>query len=305
MIFTNDFDQLPTGNRVIVLGNFDGVHLGHQTLFHETVRLAENCQGHAIAFAFHPHPLQVLGCPLDAITPEHEKIRLISEQGMSTYFAMPFDHELADMSPANFAIEILQKRVQASKLVVGFNFSFGKGGVGTPEFLQEELAMRGVSVRIVPPVLVDGEAVSSTRIRQQIRLGELERVASMLGRPYTISGTVLHGDQRGRTIGYPTANLSGLQGLALPPFGVYAVLVQGVGYGMANLGQRPTFPQAGPNLEVHIFDWQGDLYGQRLNVQLLKFIRSEQQFRSLDDLQRQLTLDRANITHLIPKFTIR
>lgn len=305
MIVTNDFRHLPNGNRVFVLGNFDGVHLGHQTLFREATRLAENCQGEAIAFAFYPHPLQVLGCTLDAITPDHEKIRLISEQGLSAYFAMPFNRGLADMSPAKFVEEILLKRAKAREVVVGFNFSFGKGGAGTPEFLHKALAVRGVPVIISPPVLVDGEAVSSTRIRQQIRLGDLERVATMLGRPYGITGTVEHGDRRGRTLGFPTANLYGLQGLALPPYGVYAAFVHGIGYGMANLGQRPSFPQAGPSLEVHILDWHGNLYGRQINVQLLEFIRGEQRFTNLDDLQNQLARDRAEIIHRLPTLASR
>lgn len=291
MIVTSDFRQLPAGRKVFVLGNFDGVHLGHQRLFQSAAKLAASCQGQVVAMAFHPHPLQVLGYQLELLTPERDKIKLIAEQGVAAYFAMPFTRELADLSPESFVQDVLLRQAAASAVVVGFNFSFGRGGVGTPEFLQTLLAAQRVPVQIVPPVLVSGEAVSSTRIRQLLRQGDLTEAAALLGRPYCITGVVQQGDQRGRTIGYPTANLTDLAGLALPPYGVYAAEVAGIGPAMANLGVRPSFPQAGPTLETHILDWQGDLYSQLIEVRLLRFLRPEQRFDSLQQLARQLVLD--------------
>jgi len=299
MIVTSDFSQLPQGERVFAIGNFDGVHLGHQALFRRAIALASDRGGAAIALAFHPHPLQVLGYTVESITDDDQKVHLIADQGVSAYFAMPFGAELAAMTPERFVREVLIERARASAVVVGFNFSFGRGGAGTPEFLERALAAYGVPVEIVAPVMVGEEAVSSTRIRQFIRQGELDRATSLLGRPYSLSGVVLPGDQRGRTIGYPTANLYNLQGLALPPFGVYAAEVLGIGPGMANLGLRPSFPQAGPSLEVNILDWQGNLYGSRIEVVLRRFLRGEQRFGGLAALQQQLALDRIEVKRLL------
>lgn len=299
MIVTSDFRQLTERARVFAIGNFDGVHLGHQALFRRAVALAAECKGEAIAFAFHPHPLQVLGFPVESITGDEQKVSLIAEQGVSTYFAMPFGRELAAMPAERFVHEVLVEQARARAIVVGFNFSFGRGGAGTPEFLAQALAAHGVPVEIVPPVLTDGEAVSSTRIRQYIRQGALDQARTMLGRPYSLTGVVQRGDQRGRTIGYPTANLYNLEGLALPPFGVYAVDVRGIGPGMANLGVRPSFPQAGPSLEVNILDWQGDLYGQKIEVILRHFLRGEHRFGGLPALQQQLSADRAEVRRLL------
>lgn len=299
MIVTSDFSELPQGERVFAIGNFDGVHLGHQALLRRAVALASDRGGAAIALAFHPHPLQVLGYAVETITDDDQKVRLIANQGVSAYFAMPFGAELAAMAPERFVREVLIERAEAGAVVVGFNFSFGRGGAGTPEFLKRTLGAYGVPVEIVAPVVVGEEAVSSTRIRQCIRQGELDRAASLLGRPYSLSGVVLPGDQRGRTIGYPTANLYNLQGLALPPFGVYAAEVLGIGPGMANLGLRPSFPQAGPSLEVNILDWQGNLYGSRIEVVLRRFLRGEQRFRGLAALQQQLALDRLEVKRLL------
>ncbi len=299
MIVTSDFLDLPRGERVFAIGNFDGVHLGHQALFRRAAALASDRGGVAIALAFHPHPLQVLGYSVETITDDDQKVSLIADHGVSAYFAMPFGAELAVMPPERFVREVLIEQAEASAVVVGFNFSFGKGGAGTPEFLAQALAAYGVPVEIVAPVVIGGEAVSSTRIRQCIRHGDLDRVETMLGRPYSLSGVVLPGDQRGRTIGYPTANLYNLQGLALPPFGVYAAEVLGIGPGMANLGIRPSFPQAGPSLEVNILDWHGDLYGNRIDVVLRRFLRGERRFNSLAALQQQLASDRLEVKRLL------
>ncbi len=299
MIITNEINRLPQADRVFVIGNFDGVHLGHQALFQQATKLAADIDGQVVALAFHPHPLKVLGFPFEAITDEQERMRLIALQGVQAYLAMPFDRQLAAMSPDRFVQDILVTAARVRAVVVGFNFSFGKGGAGTPEYLRQALCAKDVPVAIVPPVILEGEAISSTRIRQCIRAGELDRAATMLGRPYSLQGTVRTGDRRGRTIGFPTANIHDLQELTLPPFGVYAVEVPGIGWGMANLGLRPSFPQQGPALEVHIFDYCGDLYGQRIRVILRGFLRGERRFSSLEDLQAQLCADRETVRRRI------
>ncbi len=298
MNVTSDFAQLPKEKRIIALGNFDGVHLGHQALLQTAVRLSHELSGSSVAFIFNPHPSKVLGYPVSFITTEDEKASLIMATGVHTLFRMPFDRELAVMSPADFVHSILLGSAQARAVVVGFNYSFGRGGVGTPEYLSEVLAPYGVPVIVVHPVVCAGEAVSSTRVRQYIRQGELDMVRELLGRPYSLTGAVGRGDQRGRRIGYPTANLAVDPERVLPPMGVYAVEVAGLGIGMANLGFRPSFPQATPGLEVNIFDFQGDLYDKTLEVRFLSYIRGEQRFTGLLDLQLQLERDRKAILQM-------
>lgn len=299
MNVTSDFKQLPTGNRIIALGNFDGVHLGHQALLQEAVLLSHELSGASIALVFDPHPSKVLGYPVSFITSEEEKASLIAATGMHTLFRMPFDLRLATMQPAQFISDVLLGLLGARTVIVGFNYSFGRGGAGTPEFLTEMLAPHGVPVRVVRPVICAGEAVSSTRVRQYIRQGELRLVSQLLGRNYSLTGMVCRGDQRGRLIGYPTANLVLAPERVLPPLGVYAVDVPGIGIGMANLGYRPSFPQITPGLEVHIFDFHGNLYGQNIEVRFLGYLRGERHFSGLPDLQSQLAADRDSILQMI------
>ncbi|HBK86467.1 MAG TPA: riboflavin biosynthesis protein RibF [Firmicutes bacterium] len=291
MIITQRFEALPNVPRVFALGNFDGVHLGHQALLLRAVERARELQGVAIAMGFAPHPLKVLGFPIETITTEAVKAQLLANLGLDVYFALPFTRQLAEMPPDDFVQAVLLEQAETRLVVVGFNYSFGRNAIGTPAYLQQLLQVKGISVDIVPPVMFAGEPVSSSRIRQCLRQGDLPAVQALLGRPYSISGVVQRGDQRGRVLGFPTANLYNLEGLALPPLGVYGVEVVGLGLGMANLGLRPTFPQAGPALEVHVLDYVGDLYGMELEVRLLKYIRPERQFEGLIDLKQQLLLD--------------
>lgn len=299
MIITQDFDALPQKPRVFALGNFDGVHRGHQALLSHAVNLARQQQGAAIAMGFNPHPLAVLGQTVETITTERDKQRLFARLGLDAYFALPFNKEVAKMTPADFVQQVLIEQAKVAAVVVGFNYSFGRKAAGTPEYLQQTLGDQGVPVHVIPPVIHEGAPVSSTRIRQCLRAGDLCTVEALLGRPYSITGVVQLGDQRGRHLGFPTANLYGLEGLALPPFGVYAAEIVGLGIGMANLGVRPTFPQSGATLEVHIFDFTGDLYGQELEVRLLKHIRPEQHFATGTELKRQLSLDEEQIRALL------
>lgn len=301
MIVTQDFNALPQGPRVFALGNFDGVHLGHQALLLRAVDLARKLQGSAIAMGFSPHPLQVLGFPVKFITTEAAKQRLFANLGLAAYFALPFSKDVAQMPPAEFVQRVLLEQAKAKAVVVGFDYSFGKDAAGSSAYLQETLQAQGVSVDIIPPVIHAGAPVSSTRVRQCLREGDLASVEALLGRHYSLTGVVQQGDQRGRVLGFPTANFYGLEGLALPPFGVYAAEIEGLGIGMANLGLRPTYPQAGPALEVHVFDFTGDLYGKELEVKLLRYIRLERQFAGAADLKQQLVLDEKQIREVLAR----
>lgn len=299
MIKTQQFDALPLRPRVYALGNFDGVHIGHQSLLRRAVARANELHGIAIAMTFSPHPSAILGNAVELITPEETKLKLFAEIGIDAYFALPFTKQLASLPPENFIQEIILEQARAAAVVVGFDYSFGHKAVGTATYLRDMLCEQNIAVDIVGPVLHAGEPVSSSRIRHHLRVGELAHVAELLGRDYNLMGIVEPGDQRGRVLGFPTANISGLEKLVLPPFGVYAVEVPGLGFGMANLGIRPTFPQAGPILEVHIFGYKGDLYGQNLETKFLSFIRPEQRFANLTDLKQQLTADEKKIKGLL------
>lgn len=284
--------------RIFVLGNFDGVHIGHQSLMAKAKEHAFKQDGVAIAMGFDPLPLQLFGQKVSLLTPEAVKKRLFKTMGV-LYITLPFTRQLAAMSKEDFIEKILLQEGRAQGLVVGFNYGFGKNAEGTPEFLRSFLEPRGVFVDIMPPVLYEKEAVSSSRIRLAVERGELETARKMLGRGFSISGIVSPGAQRGRSLGFPTANILGLEDLALPPFGVYAVRVVGLGFGMANLGLRPTFPQGGPSLEVHIFNFEDDLYGQEVEVELLHHIRPEQYFADITALQAQLTRDLTQVKGIL------
>jgi riboflavin kinase/FMN adenylyltransferase len=205
---------------------------------------------------------------------------------------------MAQMPPSAFVQQVLLAQANAKAVVVGFNYSFGRDAIGSPAYLERLLQPEGIPVHVISPVLYEGTPVSSSRIRQCLQDGDFVSVEAMLGRPYSISGVVQLGDQRGRQLGYPTANIYNLEGLALPPFGVYAAEIGGLGVGMANLGLRPTFPQAGASLEVHILDFSGDLYGQEIEVKLLRHVRPERQFMGVADLQQQLALDEKQVRGL-------
>ena len=290
MLITDNFSALPRGPRVIALGNFDGVHRGHRALLCRTVARAKEMAGTAIAFGFKPHPAQIFGKAVPLLTTEEFKAVLLAELGIDVYFTFPFDNVSAAMSPLEFVNDVLREGAGVNSAVVGFNYTFGQHAAGDATLLKSLLTPHGVSVEIMPPVLYEGQAVSSSRIRHELAQGRLEPVAAMLGRTYSLRGGVEHGARRGRTLGFPTANIAIAADLALPPFGVYAVKVADY-FGMANLGYRPTFKLDQPSLEVHLFDLVGDLYGRELEVQFFKYLRPEKKFLDLEALKRQLALD--------------
>lgn len=295
MIVTQDFGVLPRVPLTLALGNFDGVHRGHQALLQCAIGIAKQQKGAAVAVGFSPHPLTVLGRTVELITPERSKQRLLAELGLDAYLALPFTKEMAQTPASAFVQRVLLAHAKARAVVVGFNYSFGKDASGNPAYLAELLQPQGIPVHVIPPVLHAGAPVSSSRIRQSLQDGDFVSVEAMLGRPYSISGVVQLGDQRGRRLGFPTANIYNLEGLVLPPFGVYAAEIAGLGIGMANLGLRPTFPQAGATLEVHLLDFAGNLYGHEIEVKLLRYIRPERQFMGVADLQQQLAHDEQQI----------
>jgi len=281
----------------VAIGNFDGVHRGHRAVINLAVQRAKEDRRPAVALTFEPHPRAFFrqDQPLFRLTPEHEKLRLLAAAGLDGAVVMTFDAKLAGVSAENFVKDILIKRLSIVGVLVGADFHFGKRRQGTPAFLQEKGEEHGFEVDLVPPLLFRGRSVSSSGIREALGRGDVEEARKLLGYAWFVSGKVIHGEKRGRELGYPTANL------ALDPacglaHGVYAVRVQAQGEmrdGVASFGRRPTFGDGAPLLEVFLFDFSGDLYDREIDVIFVDWIRAEAKFASVDILVRQMNSDSA------------
>lgn len=281
----------------VTLGNFDGVHLGHQKIFRRLVERAQALGGESVVYTFQPHPFKVLYpdrfVPL--ITSYGERAELIEGFGIDVLICVPFDRAFAQIGAREFVETVLHKGLGAKEVLVGYDYAFGRGREGNQEFLREMGRELGFGVEVVPPVLLDGSVVSSSRIRTAIQEGEMTLAKRMLGREFAVEGTVQLGHHRGKNLGYPTANLA-LKSEMLPKSGVYAVRVSLPGQreplgGMANLGTNPTFGDEQLSFEVHIFDFKADLYGEEMHVAFVDRLRDEKRFPSPDALVAQLRRD--------------
>ena len=279
----------------VALGNFDGLHIGHQSVIACAVRIAQQ-QGIASAvFTFSNHPLSVIAperCPPQLLTTT-DKVRLLRDIGVDILISIPFTSELLRLSPQEF-ITLIVDTLHPVHIEVGPNYSFGHKGAGTPEMLQAAGEQYGFAVEIHPAVYVDDILVSSTAIRQMLRAGEVDKAAAFMGRPFCLKGRVITGDGRGRTLGFPTANISLKEDLIVPGDGVYAVEIitqQGVYHGVANVGMNPTFHGKNHRLEVFLLDFSADLYGRIITVTFLQKLRQEIKFSSALQLQMQIACD--------------
>jgi riboflavin kinase / FMN adenylyltransferase len=292
----------------VAIGNFDGVHLGHQRLLDTAARAARALGGDAVVFTFEPHPAVVLA-PHKApplLTSLPRKLELLAQAGMDACVLEPFTRELAELSPEAFLQSILVAILGARHIVVGYDFTYGRDRAGTTESLRAFGAARGMGVDVIEPVEAGGGVVSSTRVRELVREGDMAGARALLGRDFDLDGTVVRGDGRGARIGMPTANLD-TGGQLLPRGGVYAVRVQllegaepagsapvrsRIVPAVANLGTNPTFvDRAELSLEVHLLDFAADLYGQRLRVHFVERLRGEQRFPGIDALLQQIRAD--------------
>ncbi len=282
---------------VMALGTFDGVHVGHQSIIRQAIALAASIHGISVVFTFSNHPLSVIApdkAPLqigDTISKEN----ILAELGVDILVNIPFTRKFAKVLPDQF-LTTLQENFAPSYIVVGPNFSFGYRGKGNPRMLLREGPSYGFKAEIASAVQWNGHTVSSTRIRELLMKGDLDLANEFLGRPFSFGGRVVHGDRRGRLLGFPTANLAIADDRAMLPNGVYAVwaTLQGKRYeGIANIGTNPTFEGCNRRLEVHILDFSGDIYDAALQVQFLKKIRDEQKFPSAEHLVHQLHEDKA------------
>lgn len=287
----------------VALGNFDGVHRGHRQVIQPVLLQSADKGDRAFStvLTFDPHPKEFFTGQLrPLLTPLPEKVWQLKQLGVDQLVLLPFNQKLADLSPAQFVEEVLGK-LQAKQISVGDDFCFGKQRSGSALDLRTIAASYGINVTIVPLKRLAGERISSSAIRQALQTGKLEIANHLLGRAYTLLGQVTQGQQLGRTIGFPTANLHLAPQKFLPMTGVYAVQVQIFAEpeatiaqflpGVMNLGYRPTVDGTRQTIEVHLLDWSGDLYGKTLLVHLEQFLRPEQKFDSLDALKAQIQVD--------------
>ncbi len=279
------------------IGNFDGVHLGHQ----HVIDLARRDGAPLGVVTFEPHPRQFFApnAPAFRLMNAEARANRLEKLGVEMLAELPFAADLAALSPEAFAREVLAEGLKLSHVVVGADFCFGQGRAGNAQDLHRFGQGMGFDVTIAELLTEETSAVSSTAIRQALADGDPGKAASMLGHWHRIEGPVLHGEKRGRQLGYPTANMA-LDGLHVPKLGVYAVLVdilegpdKGSYHGVANLGIRPMFERETPNLETYLFDFTGDLYGQHLSIGLVSFLRGEAKFDGLDALITQMDADSA------------
>ncbi|HEY6916021.1 MAG TPA: bifunctional riboflavin kinase/FAD synthetase [Allosphingosinicella sp.] len=281
---------------IVALGNFDGFHLGHQAVVGRAVARAR-AEGRPVLVAtFDPHPVRHFkpDTPAFRLTTLDQRERLFEAAGADAMLVFRFDAELANVTAEEFVTDRLLSRIGAAGVVTGEDFTFGKGRGGNIGVLRALGGEHGITVDTVAPVLEEGKPVSSSRIREALQAGDPETAARLLTRPFAIEGVVEHGDKRGRTIGYPTANMS-LGNYLRPAFGIYAVrgrLPDGrVLDGAASLGIRPMFDPPKELLEPYFFDFSGDLYGQRIEVELISYLRPEAKFHDMDALIRQMEAD--------------
>lgn len=287
----------PLRGAIIALGNFDGFHRGHQAVAGEAIRWAHEEGRPSIIATFDPHPVRHFrpDAPPFRLTTLEQRQELYLAAGATAMLVFHFDAELASTSAEDYVGKLLHEHLGVAGVVTGEDFTFGKGAKGDRAMLERLGARHGIAARAVPAVMHDGAPVSSSRVREALRQGDPQGAAALLTRPFALRGIVEHGDKVGRTIGYPTANLT-LDSYLRPAYGIYAVTgrILATGQmlkGAANIGIRPSFDPPKELLEPHFFDFSGDLYGQEIEVALHRFLRGEAKFDSLEALTTQMERD--------------
>lgn len=314
--FTNVLDGVPMeASRAegisLAIGFFDGVHLGHLAVIRKAVFAAKQQGLIPAVMTFSPHPRVVLGQGtqyLTVLTPLDEKLKYLADAGIEAAYVIHFDRELSEVTAEQFVKSFITP-LGVKATIVGFDFSFGYRGAGNADTLRQ-YGNEDNQIEVIAPVYLDGEKVSSTRIRELLAEGDCHAVHMLLARPYEIKGTVVHGQARGRLLGFPTANVLPQQPYVIPRSGVYAIRVhvlsssgeiEGSYNGVINVGYRPTFdyPEDEIKLEAHLFDYAGDLYGRQLSLTFHAFLRPEQKFDSIDQLVEQIKLDASEARALL------
>ncbi|RUS59845.1 bifunctional riboflavin kinase/FAD synthetase [Pseudorhodobacter sp. E13] len=286
----------------VAMGNFDGVHRGHRHVIDHAA-----AHGPLGVVTFEPHPRSYFApdAPPFRLMNAEARANRLAKLGVQTLFELPFDETLASLSPDAFVSDVLAQGLGVSHVTVGADFCFGKGRAGSAADLQRLCAQHGITVHLADLIQADGVDISSTRIREALSQGDMDTARTMLGHWHRIEGEVIHGEKRGRQLGYPTANMD-VSGLHLPRMGVYAVFAdvltgpqKGQYLGAANLGTRPMFGENRPNLETFLFDFTGDLYGQHLSIAFVSWLRGEEKFDGLEALITQMDADCTTARHIL------
>jgi riboflavin kinase/FMN adenylyltransferase len=288
--------ERPLPRVVLTLGNFDGVHRGHQAILARARASADSTRGQVVALTFHPHPLAVLA-PARApgmIQSLHDRLATLGTLGVDVAVAQRFTREFSSLTPEDFVERFLLHRLEVVDVVVGYNVNFGRGRSGSASTLAALGAKHGFRVEAVGPVTVGDVAVSSSGVRHALAAGDVAQVHAMLGRHYRLRGRVIAGERRGRTLGFPTANLHVRPRVLVPGDGVYAVRVHAGSLrqpGVVNVGVRPTFGEARRTVEAHLLDWSGDLYGAWAEVEFVARLRGERRFDGPQALRDAIAAD--------------
>ena len=281
----------------LAIGNFDGVHLGHQQIIKSVVNIAKKNNSPSAILSFNPHPRRFFAKELDRyqIISEKRKQELLNHLGIQHYFSLHFDNTIANLSPSDFIERIIIQQLHVDKLIIGYDFRFGKNRQGDINLLKSYSTIHGFSLEVIDPIYESStnEIYSSTAIRLALSEGKIDKVNFMLGRSWTMEGCVIHGDKKAREMNFPTANLLP-HDQVYPLKGVYAVKVfleNQFFNGIANFGERPTVDEKKLLLEVHLFDFNENIYGKHLTVEFLTFIRGEKKFASFELLKKQIIED--------------
>lgn len=295
--------------RTVVLGNFDGLHIGHQTLIQLGRTIADTNGEELAVFTFHPQIQELRDPAFCYLLTAQQKQQKFDELHVSYIETVPFDEHIAALSPEAFVKQILVDRLYARHVVVGFNYTFGHKGAGTSELLVKLCKAYDIEVTVMQPCYVGDEVVSSSAIRQYLQQGEIEKANELLGYVFTLHGEVVYGNQIGRTIGFPTANIPVPQQKIIPANGVYAAIatVEGQRYpGILNIGCRPTVGNGSHiSIEVHLMDFDQNIYGKEISIAICHFLRKESRFSGLDALKEQLEKDKQNALQLFQENTCK
>lgn len=305
-VYTNIEDFKDVKNPIVTTGTFDGVHLGHQKIISRLKDVAQKHQGETVLLTFYPHPRMVLfpdDNELKLLNTQQEKIQLLEKYGVDHLIIYPFTKEFSRLTSVEFVRNILVNQIHTKRLIIGYNHHFGRNREGSFEHLKEFGPIYGFDVEEIPAKDIDNIEVSSTKIRKALLAGDVEIASSYLGHPYSVSGKVVKGFEKGRIIGYPTANIVVEDKYKLiPADGVYAVKaeVRGKLYGgMLNIGNNPTIEGKGRSIEVNIFDFNDTIYGEDATIYFIKRLRDELKFAGLDELKNALAIDKQNALKIL------
>ena len=292
MVVTHGSLQPNSGRCALTIGNFDGVHRGHRALIERVIAAARQADLQSCALTFEPHPREFFAgaAAPPRLTRLRDKLELLAAIGIERVHVARFSQRFASLPARRFIEDVLVGGLGVRKLIVGRDFRFGAKRTGDFAMLGEAAAGHGFALEAMPDVLFEGERVSSSGVRAALQAGDLRRAERLLGHPYAISGKVAHGEKLGRRLGFPTANIRLAR--TVPLAGIFAVEVEGMGPAVASVGRRPSVnPLARPLLEVHLFDWDGELYGRRVKVRFLEKLRDEQKYDGLDALKEAIARD--------------